>query len=87
MSAKFGVFNPFRGWKRGDFPMDPTVEIVVHGAQKREDGRVSLTATLASDEEIDYTVDELRQSLESARREAKRTLKKQRDKIRGILEE
>ena len=87
MPAKFGVFNPFRGWKKGDLPMDPTVEIVIHGAQKREDGRVSLTATLASDEEIDYTVDELKQGLESARREAKRTLKKQREKMRGTLYE
>ncbi|MDT7848121.1 hypothetical protein Q9292_00760 [Methylophilus sp. VKM B-3414] len=80
MSGKFGVLNPFHKWKKGDLPGDPTVSIVLNEYVTYEEG-IIISATLATDSEIDYAIDGLQKSLESARKEAKRMLKAQKDKI------
>jgi len=83
MSGKFGIFNPFQKWKKGDLPGDPTVSIVLNEYATYEGGVISISATLATDSEIDYAIDGLQKSLESARKEAKRVLKAQKEKIRA----
>ena len=83
MSVKFGIINPFKKWKKGDLPRDPTVSLILkEGYFSNTDGDICVSATLASDYEIDYAVDQLQKNLESVRKEAKRVLKTQRDKIR-----
>ena len=86
MSGNFGVFNPLRTWKSGDLPVDPFVNIILNEYGKQDDGLISVTANLATDSEIDYAVDRLRDHLEKARGEAKRVLKAQREKILASLD-
>lgn len=81
MSGKFRVFNPFQKWKKGDLPCDPTVTIALN-QWGTNDGIVTISASLATNTEIDFAIDQLKKDLESARNEAKRVLKVQRDKIR-----
>lgn len=85
MSGQFGVLNRFSKWKKGDFPCDPTVTIALNQWGKINDV-VTISATLASDSEIDFAIDQLKKDLESARKEAKRVLKAQRKKIRSSFE-
>lgn len=87
MSRIFGVFNPLRIWKKDDLPVDPVVHIVVAQPQIHGDGEIVLTASLASDQEIDFAVNEMQKDLEEVRREAKRTLDKQREKILTAISE
>ena len=86
MSGKFGVFNPFQKWKKGDLPCDPTVTIALN-QWGTNDGVVTISASLASDTEIDFAIDQLKKDLESASKEAKRVLKSQREKIRSSFGE
>ena len=86
MSGKFGVFNPFQKWKKGDLPCDPTVTIALN-QWGTNDGVVTISESLASDTEIDFAIDQLKKNLESARKEAKRVLKSQREKIRSSFGE
>ena len=86
MPGKFGVFNPFQKWKKGDLPGDPTVSVVLNEYSTSEEGIVSISSTLATDSEIDYTIDELQKNLESVRKEAKRVLKAQKEKIRASFD-
>lgn len=82
MSGKFGVFNPLGKWKKGDFPCDPTVTIILSEYFTTDEKVICLSATLATDSEIDFAVDVLQKSLESVRKQAKLVLKKQREKIK-----
>ncbi len=86
MSGKFGVFNPFRDWKKGDLPCDTHVTLVVNELNPENDGRIRMTPNLATDSEIDYEIDQMKKDLESVRKEAKRVLKAQREKIRSSFE-
>lgn len=83
MSGKFGVLNPFKKWKKGDFPCSPTVTIVLNEVLHLKDGSIGLSASLAADAEIDWVIDQLIKDLEAVRRDAKRTLKNQLEKIRS----
>jgi hypothetical protein len=83
MRKKFNTYNPYKTWKFGDFPCDPVVYISIDNFQ-RKDERFILSSSLASDGEIDYVVDQLINDLESTRKEAKRILLKQREKIKGL---
>ena len=88
MPVKFGVYNPFNKWKKGDPPDDPTVSLILEGTGcfTNKNGDINISATLVSDSEIDYAVEHLQKSLESVRKEAKRVLKTQRDKIRSSFD-
>jgi len=82
MYRKFAVYNPLESWKKGDLPVDPIVEIVVENYQVRGPGRISITATLASDSEIDFAIDSLIGDLNEIRKRAKATLTAQRRKLK-----
>lgn len=85
MPGKFGVFNPFEKWKKGDAPCDPTVALKLKGPVFIDgDGSIMISALLATDSEIDFAVEQLQKNLEAARKEAKRILKVQQEKIRSI---
>lgn len=86
MSGKFGVFNPFRKWKKGDPLGDTHITIVVNELNAEDDGRIRMTPKLATDSEIDYEIDQMKRDLESVRKEAKSVLKTQRDKIRASFD-
>ena len=84
MSGRFGVINPFQKWKKGDLPCDPTVTISLNQWGMKDD-IVTISATLASDSEIDFAIDQLRNDIESVRKEAKRVLKSQRARIQSSI--
>ena len=86
MAGKFGVFNPFKTWKNGDLPGDPTVSIILNESGTSDDGVISISVTLVTDSEIDYAINELQKNLESVRKEAKRVLKLQKEKIRASFD-
>ena len=87
MSGKFQVLNPYRRWKIGDFPCDPTVTIALNQWGTTSDGVITISGTLASDTEIDFTINQLKNDLEAVGKDAKRILKSQRAKIRSSIEE
>ncbi len=80
MSGRFGIFNPFQNWKKGDLPYDPTVTIILK-EWGSNDGMITISMSLASDTEIDFSIDALKKDLETTRKEAKRQLKLQREKL------
>jgi hypothetical protein len=82
MLGKVGVLNPFRNWKKGDFPCDPTITFVLNEVGTRIDGLITISSSLASDSEIDFAADQLLKDIESARKHAKKILKAQKEKIR-----
>lgn len=85
MLGKFGVYNPFGKWKKGDDPCDPTVALKLkEPIFTVSDGSITISALLATSSEIDFAVDQLQKDLEAARKEAKRILKAQQEKIRSI---
>jgi hypothetical protein len=84
MLGKFGVLNPFHDWKKEDFPCDPTVSIMLDQYGKN-DRIIEISASLASDSEIDFAIDQLKNDLESTRRKAKQVLKAQRSKIKSAV--
>ena len=86
MSEVFSVLNPYQKWKKGDLPCDPTITIVLK-QWGFDDDVVKISATLAADSEIDFAIDRLKNNLELVRKEAKRVLKRQREKIRSSFEE
>lgn len=87
MLGKFGVFNPLEKWKKGDVPCDPTVALKLNGPVfTASDDSIMISALLAMDSEIDFAVEQLQKDLETARKEAKRILKTQQEKIdKGML--
>ena len=82
MHRKFDVYNPLSQWKKGDMPGDPTLFLILMGHGALKGGLVAVTHSLASDEEIDFAVDDLIKDLEGALNKAKRVLNAQRIKIR-----
>jgi hypothetical protein len=81
MAGKFGVDNLSEKWKKGDLPMNPFVRVILNEALHCINGTIGISATLATDNEIDFEIDKLHKNLELVRKEAKLVLKKQRDKI------
>lgn len=80
MSGRFGIFNPFQKWKKGDLPYDPTVTIILK-EWGTNNGMITVSMSLASDTEIDFAIDLLKKDLETTRNDAKRQLKSQREKL------
>lgn len=82
MSGRFGVFNPLQKWKAGEFPADAIVFVSLN--EWTTSGEViTISSSLATESEIDFAVDRLKEDLETARRNAKRILNAQREKIRS----
>lgn len=87
MSRKFWIFNSLAKWKCGDLPGNTFVKLVLNENLGIESGFQAITTSLASDEEIDYAVDQLQRDLEFARNQAKRTLRRQQMKINASLQQ
>lgn len=84
MPGRFRVINRFKEWKKGDLPGNPTV-IIALNEWATEDSIVTISESLASDSEIDFRVDQLKNDLEMVRKEAKRILKSQIEKIQTSI--
>ena len=87
MSGKFGVVGIMDGYKKGDFPGNQMVNIVLNSYGNLNDGSVAITAQLASDQEVDYAVDQLIKDLEVTRKKAKEKINKTNKIIRSSLSE
>lgn len=87
MSRKFGVVGIMDGWKKGDLPRGQMVNVVLNSYGTLNDGSVAITAELASDQEVDYAIDQLIKDLEVARKKAKEKIKKTNERIRSSLSE
>lgn len=87
MSGKFSVVGIMDGWKKGDLPGNQMVNIVLSSYGTLNNGLVAVTAQLASEQEVDYAVDQLIKDLEIARKKAKEKIKKTNEKIRSSLSE
>lgn len=61
-------------------PCDPTVSISLNEWGVK-DNVIEISASLASDSEIDFAIDQLKSDIELVRKKAKRVLKSQREKI------
>jgi hypothetical protein len=80
--STFGVHNPIKDWKQGDFPAPAGVILVLNEPLGLIDGFPALSASLASDSEIDFEVARLQEQIRLAGAQAKRTLAAQIAKIR-----
>lgn len=87
MSVEFHVVGIMDSWKKGDLPGNQMVNIVLKPYLTLNDGLVVLTAQLASDQEVDYAVDQLIKDLEVARKKAKEKIKKTNERILSTLRE
>jgi hypothetical protein len=85
MAERVWVFNPLKDWRKGDSPHDPIVVLVLSQSLGEVDGFPKLTGTLASDSEIDFEIKRLKEDLDRAGTDAKRTLREQRAKIHTAL--
>jgi hypothetical protein len=85
MLGKIGVLNPFKNWKKGDLPCDPTITLVLNEYGTQKDGLITISSSLATDSEIDFAADLLLKDIESARKHAKKILRAQKEKIRKSL--
>lgn len=81
----FSVTGIMDGWKKGDLPGNQMVNIVLSKRMTLQDGSISLTATLATDGEVDYAVDQLIKELEAIRKKAKYKITNDTRKIRESL--
>ena len=73
--AKIRVFKMAPG--KNDLPFDPYVQLSLsHTSEEDSTGRILLSPRLASDMEIDESVDDLIEQLKQARKKAKDELQK-----------
>lgn len=75
MNGKFGVVGTMDGWKKGDFPNNQMVNIVLESYATLNRDLIAITAQLATEQEVDYAIDELIKDLEVARKMAKEKIK------------
>lgn len=87
MNGKFNVIGILDNWKKGDLPGNQMVNIILNDYATIHNGNISLTAELASDDEIDYAVDKLIKDLEQVRKKAKNNIAKINEMIRNSLAE
>jgi hypothetical protein len=80
MSVKFGALSPSSKWKKEDPCHDPLIYICLNST-RIVDGYTVVTGSLASDGEIDFAIDKLKEDLEKVRKEAKRKRKTLRNKM------
>ncbi len=84
MNGRFGIYNPLQGWKSGDLHADATVFVVLNRSSTVGENLVCVSPSLASDKEVDEVIDQMIKDIEKVRREAKRVLKMQLNKLHGI---
>lgn len=72
--AKIKVFKVAPG--KNDLPFDPYVQLSLSNFSQDSAGKILLSSQLASDMEIDESVNYLMEQLEKARKKAKDELKK-----------
>ncbi len=77
--AKINVFKVAPG--RNDLPFDPYVQLSLSNFSQDSAGKIFLSPRLASDMEIDESVDYLIKQLEKARKKAKEDLKKAKGEV------
>ena len=82
----FGVCGVLDKWKKGDLPGSEMVAITLDIYSSSNEGVISLTPQLASDEEVDYAVDQIIRDLEKVRKKAKERIRKNNEKVRSSLE-
>lgn len=63
------------------------VSIILNSYATLNNGSVAITARLASDQEVDYAVDQLIKDLKVARKKAKEKIKKTNERIQSSLSE
>ena len=80
--STFGVHNPIKNWKQGDFAAPAGVILVLNEPLGLIDGFPALSASLASESEIDFEVTRLQEQIRLAGAQAKRTLAAQIAKLR-----
>ena len=76
-----GVHNPLAKWKLGELPANPVVQLILNQNLGERNGFPILSSTLASDAEIDEAVAQWVSDLKRAASEAKRTLRRQHEKM------
>lgn len=83
MNGKFGVVGSMDGWEKGDCPNNQMINIVLNNYSTLTNGNISLTCELATDDEVDFAINQLIKDLEIARKKAKTKISKTNKKIRG----
>jgi len=76
MLKTFDLVGALDNWKGGGLPVNQTVNIVLNNSSRLATGEISITAALATNEEVDYAVDQLITNLETVRKKAKDKLQK-----------
>jgi hypothetical protein len=75
MSLYFEVFNPLKKWKKGQFPLSPQVSIRLAAYRNESNGSLTFGPYMATEAEIDHTIDSMIKELEKLRKAAKKELK------------
>ncbi|MEN9481989.1 MAG: hypothetical protein RLZZ298_3384 [Pseudomonadota bacterium] len=75
MALYFEVFNPLNKWKKGEYTLAPQVSIRIATYRTESGGAVTVGPYLASEIEIDESINFLIKELEDVRKQAKRELK------------
>jgi len=84
MPVNFKVKGILDNWKKGDFPNNQMVEIVLGDHSLNNDGLICITPQLASNFEVDEAIDSLIEQLEIVRNQAKKNIRKTNKKIRDL---
>ncbi|MEX3924005.1 hypothetical protein AB4Y36_08250 [Paraburkholderia sp. BR10936] len=72
----FRIYNPFRGKAIGTYPLAANIKIALCNYGRSCDGSaITITVQLATEREIDETVDNLKAQIESLREPAKKELR------------
>ena len=77
---RLSMYSPLREWRKGEYPVAPFVHLSV-GTHSESQGTVLLSPQLMTDQEIDETVNQLRNELEEFRKKAKKELQSLRKKM------
>ena len=75
MALYFEVFDPQKNWKKGEYPLSPQVAIRVATFRTESGGAVTVGPYLATEKEIDDSINFLISELENVRKRAKLDLK------------
>lgn len=71
---KIVIHSPLRKWKKGQMPISPFINLSVGSDGISRDHDILISSQLATDQEIDYAVNNLIKELEKLRNEAKKEL-------------
>lgn len=81
MDIYFKVHNPLKHWRAGDPPLSPEVSIGLTRVLESETGEPLLTCGLATEREVDLTINMLIEELERIRKAAKLKLRRMHEKM------